>query len=244
MAKMIRKSNRANAGLQGKRSQRFEPPIEVQESFRRRNPRDETPFEAKTERQADYAHSIQNNILTFGIGPAGTGKTYVAGVLAAEALLDGRNVIVTRPACEAGESLGFLPGEMDEKFDPYFRPFRAVLERRLGKSQVEGMMKSGRIEALPLAYMRGHTFDDAFVVLDEAQNTTPVQMKMFLTRIGKNATVVVNGDVTQKDIPGPSGLADAVDRLDGLEGAGLVEFTRADVVRSGIVQRILDLYAH
>ncbi len=211
--------------------------------LRERKPRANAEFTARTEAQQDYANSIHSNTLTFGIGPAGTGKTWVAGYLGVKALLEGRRLVITRPAIEAGESLGFLPGELAEKFDPYFRPVRMVLERALGKGHVEGMIKAGKIEALPLALMRGHTFEDAFVLLDEAQNTSPVQMKMFLTRIGENATVVVNGDLSQKDIPGPSGLADALDRLDGMRDVGIVRFRREDIVRSGIVQDILDRYS-
>lgn len=202
------------------------------------------PISAMTEAQAHYILSIEQNQLTFGTGPAGTGKTYVAGALAAEALAERETdkVIITRPAVEAGESLGFLPGELEEKFDPYFQPFRDVLEERLGASFVEYLIKIGRIEALPLAYMRGKTFKNCWVVLDEAQNTTPVQMKLFLTRIGKNSKIIVNGDTTQKDIRGESGLVDAIERLEGLKSVGFVEFGREDIVRSGLVQDIVDRY--
>lgn len=194
--------------------------------------------------QATYADAMDSHKLIFGIGPAGTGKTWVCGAKAAEALMAKQveKLIITRPAVEAGESLGFLPGELAEKFDPYFRPFRHVLERHMGKGVVEAMIKAGRIEALPLALMRGHTFENAFVVLDEAQNTTPVQMKLFLTRIGEGSTVVVNGDITQKDIAGPSGLPDALDRLRGMPGMKVVRFTDADIVRSGMVQDIVRRY--
>jgi phosphate starvation-inducible PhoH-like protein len=207
-------------------------------------PRNLAPIKAKTYGQSAYMKAIETKKLIFGIGPAGTGKTFVATALAADRLkareID--KLILTRPAIEAGESLGFLPGEMDEKFDPYFRPVRNVLEARLGKGFTEYAIKSGKIEALPLAYMRGHTFDRCFVLLDEAQNTTPVQMKMFLTRIGEESTVVVDGDPTQKDIRGPSGLLDAVDRMDGHPDVAVVRFTREDVVRSGLVQDILVAY--
>lgn len=207
-------------------------------------PRNLAPIKAKTYSQAAYMKAIETKKLIFGIGPAGTGKTFVATALAADRLkakeID--KLILTRPAVEAGESLGFLPGEMDEKFDPYFRPVRNVLEARLGKGFTEYAIKSGKIEAMPLAYMRGHTFDKCFVLLDEAQNTTPVQMKMFLTRIGEESTVIVDGDPTQKDIRGSSGLLDAVDKMDGHPDVAVIRFYREDVVRSGLVQDILQAY--
>jgi phosphate starvation-inducible PhoH-like protein len=154
-----------------------------------------------------------------------------------------KKIILTRPAVEAGESLGFLPGLLEEKFDPFMRPFKDVLNERLGQGFLSYAIKDGRIEALPLAYMRGMTFKDCWVILDEAQNTTPTQMKMFLTRIGAGSKVVVNGDLTQKDIPGRSGLSDAVKRVAKLPDVRVVGFTRADVVRDDIVQQIIDCYA-
>jgi phosphate starvation-inducible PhoH-like protein len=199
---------------------------------------------ALNEAQAHYIMSIESNNLTFGIGPAGTGKTYVCGAIAAEALATGNvgQIIITRPAVEAGESLGFLPGELEEKYEPYIEPFRDVLNERLGKSRVDYAVKRGQIKAVPFAYMRGKTFKDAFVILDEAQNTTPTQMKLFLTRIGTNCTVIVNGDIRQKDIRGESGLEDAIKKLTHLKGINLVEFDRADIVRSGLVQQIVEAY--
>lgn len=203
------------------------------------------PLSAKTEAQAHYIINIQNKRLTFGLGPAGTGKTYVCTALAAEALRDGRadKLILTRPAVEAGESMGFLPGELEEKFDPYMIPFREILNEYLGRSTVDYMIKYKKIEAAPLGFMRGRTFRDAWVILDEAQNTTPVQMKMFLTRIGENAKVIVNGDTSQKDIPGESGLQDAVNRLFNSSHVGTTDFSVDDVVRSGLVKEILQAYA-
>lgn len=202
------------------------------------------PVQPKNEAQGHYLLAIDRSTVTFGVGPAGTGKTYLCAAVAADALRDKRikRIIITRPVIEAGENLGFLPGEIDEKFDPYFKPIRSVLDRRLGASFVTNLMKLGRIEALPMAYMRGHTFDDAFVILDEAQNTTPAQMKLFLTRIGRNAKVVVNGDIRQKDILVRSGLEDALVKLKGVKGISVVEFKRGDIVRSGIVQRIVEAY--
>ena len=208
--------------------------------------RDDSDLTPKTRAQANYIRAIQSNPLTFGIGPAGSGKSYVAACIAAR-MLENREIdkiIITRPVVEAGEELGFLPGEMEEKVAPYFAPIRIILEKRLGKGHVEALLKGGRIEFLPLAYMRGMTFERAFVLLDEAQNATPTQLKMFLTRIGEDTTVCVDGDLTQRDITGPSGLADAFRRLAGLRGVACVEFSKADVVRSGLVADIIGRYEH
>ena len=203
------------------------------------------PLEARTQAQGHYMLSINSKQLTFGLGPAGTGKTYVCTALAAQALRAGdtEKLILTRPAVEAGESLGFLPGSIEEKFDPYMTPFREILNEYLGRSTVDYMIKRGKIEAAPLAYMRGRTFRDAWVILDEAQNTTPTQMKMFLTRIGENSKIIVNGDATQQDISGDSGLTDAFHRVGSLRYSGSVEFDMSDVVRSGIVRDILEAYS-
>ncbi|MDP9155286.1 MAG: PhoH family protein [Pseudomonadota bacterium] len=199
----------------------------------------------KTPAQGRYIAAIkQRGSVTFGMGAAGTGKTYIAGALAAEAL-QGRaidRIIITRPAVDAGESMGFLPGELEEKYEPYIAAFRAVLEERLGRGAIEMFLKNGRIEAVPLGYMRGRTFKDAFVVMDEAQNATPEQMKLFLTRIGENCTVVVNGDETQVDIPGPCGLTDAVKRVGHIPCVKVVRFGSRDVVRSGFVQEVVEAY--
>jgi len=200
-----------------------------------------TPLNAK---QKTYMNSIENHLITFGCGPAGTGKTYVCAAMAAEALKTGKTerIVVTRPVQEAGESLGFLPGELEDKFAPYFQPFKDVLEERLGKGHVSGLTKAGRIEAAPLAYMRGRSFKDCWIILDEAQNCTPLQMKLFLTRIGNNCTVIVNGDKTQKDIRGACGLVDAMDRLKHINGVNNIIFVKEDIVRSGIVQRVVEAY--
>lgn len=202
------------------------------------------PIEALNEAQKRYINAIKNFLLTFATGPAGTGKTWICSALAAQALESKQieKIIITRPAIEAGENLGFLPGELEEKFDPYLQPFRDVLNERLGKTFVEYLIKNGIIEAAPLAYMRGRTFKDAWVILDEAQNTTPAQMKMFLTRIGSNCKVIVNGDTAQKDIRGESGLDDAVARLTWIPTVKHIHFTHEDVVRSGIVQDIIQSY--
>lgn len=203
------------------------------------------PLKAQTPMQGRYMKAIASHDLTFGTGPAGTGKTYIAGAMAADYLESGLvdQIIITRPAVEAGESLGFLPGELDEKYGPYIQAFLGVLNERLGKSKVEYLMKSGKITAVPLAYMRGLTFKDAFVIMDEAQNATPVQMKLFLTRIGIGSKVVVNGDTDQTDIHGPSGLTDAIKRVGFIPSVGVIEFGFDDIVRSGLVQEIVRAYA-
>ena len=203
------------------------------------------PLEPMNKAQARYLDMIEQCTLIFGAGPAGVGKSYLSVASAADALRDRltERIIVTRPAVEAGEELGFLPGELDEKFDPYFAPVRQILNKRLGASYTDYLIKNERIQALPLAYMRGHTFENAWVILDEAQNTTPVQMKMFLTRIGENAKVIVEGDMSQKDIKGDSGFQDAIRRLNGLGDVGVFHFTENDIVRSGLCQEIVQRYA-
>ncbi|WP_086934447.1 PhoH family protein [Agarilytica rhodophyticola] len=206
---------------------------------------DKAPLKPRTSAQKAYINAIKNNMLTFGIGPAGTGKSYCAGALAAEALESGsiERIILTRPAVEAGENLGFLPGDLDEKFAAYIDAFRDILNERLGAGTVNYCLRHGRIVAAPLAYMRGKTFnEDTFVILDEAQNTTPEQMKMFLTRIGENCKVVVNGDVKQSDIKGRNGLSDAIERVEGLPGVHIHEFERHDIVRSGLVRELMERY--
>ena len=203
------------------------------------------PLEAKTTAQKRYINAIKNNCLTFGIGPAGTGKSYCAAALAADALEAGRiqRIVLTRPAVEAGENLGFLPGDKDEKFAVYIEAFRDALNERLGSGAVDYFLRHERIIAAPLAYMRGKTFrEDSFVILDEAQNTSVAQMKMFLTRIGEGCTVVVNGDVEQSDIRGPNGLADAIQRVRGLHNVHVHSFERDDIVRSGLVRDLMDRY--
>ena len=209
-------------------------------------PKRAVSFEPKTDKQRLYAQAMRSvGAVVFGFGPAGTGKTYVAGCMAADALMEKKveKIILTRPAVEAvGEKMGFLPGELEQKFDPYFDPFRDVLEERLGKSFVELLIKDGRIKCEPFAYMRGKTFKNAFVILDEAQNATASHMKMFLSRVGENATVVLNGDETQVDIKEPSGFIDAANRLIHIPSVKVVMFEKKDIVRSGFCQEVCVAY--
>ena len=210
------------------------------------SPKAAPPLQAKTHSQGQYITAIKSHKLTFGVGPAGTGKSYCAGAIAAEELESRRieKIIISRPAVEAGENMGFLPGDLQEKFDPYFDAFRDCLIDRLGKGAVECGMKNERIVVAPLAYLRGKTFNDAFVVLDEAQNCTSAQLKMFLTRIGENCRVVVNGDIRQSDIGHQSGLQDAIDRLGHLDSVYVHEFEHDDIVRSGLVKEIIQCYEY
>ena len=201
----------------------------------------------RTPAQAHYMRQLTAHEMIFALGPAGTGKTYVAVAQAVAQLITGsvQRLILSRPAVEAGERLGFLPGDMKEKVDPYLRPLYDALYDCLPAEQVERRIASGEIEVAPIAFMRGRTLADAFVILDEAQNTTPAQMKMFLTRFGQNSRMVVCGDPNQVDLPGgvpASGLADAVRRLEGVEGIAVTRFTAGDVVRHPIVGRIVEAY--
>lgn len=201
----------------------------------------------KTIGQSHYIRSILNNDLIFGIGPAGTGKTYLAVVMAVRALKNNqvRKIILTRPAVEAGESLGFLPGDLKEKVDPYLRPLYDALHDILGVEHTERMIERGIIEIAPLAYMRGRTLEDAFVILDEAQNTTHAQMKMFLTRLGFGSKMVITGDKTQIDLPkgAKSGLVLAEPILRNVKGIAMVELDETDVVRHPLVSKIIQAYA-
>ncbi len=205
------------------------------------------PIRVKNYSQRQYVQMIKNNDLTFGIGPAGTGKTYLAVVMAVAALKrrEVDRLILTRPAVEAGESLGFLPGDLKEKVDPYLRPIYDALNSILGAEHVERLIERGVIEIAPLAYMRGRTLDKAFVILDEAQNTTRAQMKMFLTRLGFGSKMIVNGDASQIDLPKghrQSGLVDAENRLKGLPHIAFVNFDANDVVRHPVVSEIIRAY--
>ena len=204
------------------------------------------PIRVKTLGQKVYVDSIKSHDVVFGIGPAGTGKTFLAVTLAVTALKRGqvKRIVLTRPAVEAGESLGFLPGDLKEKVDPYLRPVYDALYQILGKEQTTRLMEREIIEIAPLAYMRGRTLEDAFVILDEAQNTTIMQMKMFLTRLGFNSKMIVNGDMSQIDLPRrvKSGLIDAMEKLKGIKAIDFVHFTASDVVRHPVVADIINAY--
>lgn len=204
------------------------------------------PVKPKTLGQKQYVDAIRNNMITFGVGPAGTGKTYLAMAMAITAFREQevQRIILTRPAIEAGEKLGFLPGDLQSKVDPYMRPVYDALYSIMGAEQYQTNADKGLIEVAPLAYMRGRTLDNAYIILDEAQNTTPAQMKMFLTRIGFGSKVIVTGDLTQKDLEGDrtSGLEDAMRVLKNVEGIAFSMLTSADVVRHPLVQRIVNAY--
>lgn len=204
------------------------------------------PIKAKTVGQQKYMKAIQSNTITIGVGPAGTGKTYLAVAAAVSAFRERsvNRIILTRPAVEAGERLGFLPGDLQNKVDPYLRPLYDALYDMLGPETFQKYQERGSIEVAPLAYMRGRTLDDCFIILDEAQNTTKEQMKMFLTRLGFGSKIVITGDVTQIDLPDDkvSGLKDAVRVLDGVKDIAICRLTSADVVRHALVQEIINAY--
>ena len=204
------------------------------------------PVKPKTIGQKQYIQSVLKNTVTIGVGPAGTGKTYLAVAAAVQAFRDKQinRIILTRPAVEAGERLGFLPGDLQSKVDPYLRPLYDALFDMLGAETYQKYLERGNIEVAPLAYMRGRTLDDSFIILDEAQNTSREQMKMFLTRMGFNSKVVITGDVTQIDLPADktSGLKEAIRVLDQVEGIGICKLTDQDVVRHVMVQRIIKAY--
>ena len=204
------------------------------------------PVKPKTLGQKEYIQSVLKNTVTIGVGPAGTGKTYLAVAAAVQAFREKQvnRIILTRPAVEAGERLGFLPGDLQSKVDPYLRPLYDALFDMLGAETYQKYLERGNIEVAPLAYMRGRTLDDSFIILDEAQNTSREQMKMFLTRLGFGSKIVITGDVTQIDLPDgkPSGLREAMRVLKNVEGIGICELTNADVVRHVMVQRIVKAY--
>lgn len=204
------------------------------------------PIKPKTLGQKKYIDAIENNTITFGIGPAGTGKTYLAVAMAVRAFRDEQvsRIILTRPAVEAGEKLGFLPGDLQDKVDPYLRPLYDAMFDMMGPENFQRNMEKSCIEVAPLAYMRGRTLDDSFIILDEAQNTTPEQMKMFLTRLGFNSKAIVTGDVTQIDLPnaGRSGLIEAVKVLKNIDDIAIMKLTEKDVVRHKLVQDIITAY--
>ncbi len=201
---------------------------------------------ARSAHQREYVRNIQTHDINFGIGPAGTGKTWLAVACAVEALQQGQvqRIVLVRPAVEAGERLGFLPGDLEQKVDPYLRPLYDALHEMLGFEKVGRLLERNVIELAPLAYMRGRTLNDAFIILDEAQNTTPEQMKMFLTRIGFGTTAVITGDTTQVDLPPKqrSGLKEVVNILRAIKGISFIQFSSKDVVRHPLVQKIVEAY--
>jgi phosphate starvation-inducible PhoH-like protein len=201
----------------------------------------------KGPRQEQYIRSMENNQIVFGVGPAGTGKTFLAITYALSLLLSGKRqkLILTRPIVEAGENLGFLPGDLEQKIYPYLRPLYDAMETMVSAANIHRLEESGSIEIAPLAYMRGRSLQNAIIILDEAQNTTREQMQMFLTRLGENASAIITGDISQVDLPRnkDSGLIHAIKLLNGLEGLEIVTFDSRDVVRSRIVQKIIDAYA-
>lgn len=203
-------------------------------------------IKAKTSGQSEYYKNVQQNDICFAIGPAGTGKTYLAVAFAVSALKRGivKKIILARPAVEAGESLGYLPGDIREKIDPYLRPLYDALDDMMPSEKLKGYLEKGIVEIVPLAYMRGRTLNNAFVILDEAQNSTDTQMKMFLTRLGVNSKAIVTGDITQIDLPAKavSGLVKAQEILKGIEGVGFVFFEKNDVVRHKLVKDIISAY--
>jgi phosphate starvation-inducible PhoH-like protein len=204
------------------------------------------PIKAKTLGQKKYVQAIRESVITLGIGPAGTGKTYlaVAAAVAAFRAKEVNRIILTRPAVEAGERLGFLPGDLQSKVDPYLRPLYDALFDMLGSETYQKYLERGNIEVAPLAYMRGRTLDDSFIILDEAQNTSKEQMKMFLTRLGFGSKIVITGDITQIDLPTdkPSGLREAMRVLKGVEDIAVCRLTDSDVVRHALVQKIIKAY--
>ena len=205
------------------------------------------PFKCKTYNQSVFINAVNNNDLIFSIGPAGTGKTFLSVLLAVKYLKKGdiNKIIITRPAVEAGESLGYLPGDLKEKIDPYLMPIYDALDAILGAEQKDKLIEKGVIEVMPLAYMRGRTLDEAFIILDEAQNTTDKQMLMFLTRLGFNSKMIVNGDITQIDLninKSNSGLISAMNKLKDIDDIAFVEFNNSDVVRNPLVKKIIERF--
>ena len=217
--------------------------------FSRSKPNKQKPLvmsslRAKTENQKKYLNSINVNTVTIGYGPAGVGKTYLCSHAALQSLSTRKckRIIISRPCVETGESMGFLPGSIEEKFDPYLLPIKNCLDSFVGSGQVDGLIASGSIIITPLAYMRGLTFDDAFVILDEAQNATCAQLKMFMSRLGEHSTVVINGDVTQSDLVEETGLAQICRMFNGKSWLGKINFDIGDIVRSGVAKEVVIAY--
>lgn len=236
---------RKSASRRGKSNVESFPSQHVSTSkFNRNQQRGLAPIVPMSVAQGLYLDSIKANNIIFGKGSAGTGKTYIPGSYAAEQLFyrNINKIILTRPAVTAEEDLGFLPGDLEEKYEPYLLPFKEIFERTLGKSFYEACLKDGSIEPAPIGYLRGRTFDNAIILIDEAQNVTCGQMKLILSRIGENCKVIISGDTNQKDIDGKSGLEDAINRLQGIEGVDVVEFFPSDIVRSKLCKQIILAY--
>ena len=245
---MTKPKQARQTGKRARRDQQFALPGDGLQVQMPRAQAARKPIEARTDAQKAYINAIDVYDIIFALGPLGTGKTYVAAAKAPEELAAKRidQLIITRPAVNADEEYGFLPGDMLDdnggKFAPYFAPVRAILERRLGAGNVEYMIKAGKIQIAPLGHLRGHTFENAWVLFDEAQNCTPKQMELFLGRMGENCKVIIDGDFVQKDIEGLSGLEDALDLMRDHDRVGVVEFTLDDIVRSGLARDIAIRY--
>lgn len=237
-------SNRRNAKRDELDQVKFASQHVSTSKFNRNNSRGLAPIEPKNMAQILYLDSIKVNDIVFGIGSAGTGKTFIAASYAAEQLFykNVHKIILTRPAVTAEEELGFLPGDLSEKYEPYLLPFKEIFERALGKSFYECCLKDGTIEPAPIGYLRGRTFDNAIILIDEAQNVTIGQMKLILSRIGENCKIIISGDTNQKDIQGVSGLEDAIKKLTGIYGVDVVAFLPSDIVRSKLCKQIIMAY--
>ncbi len=244
MAKQARQSTSTRRSSKRKDTRQ---PDTVVVDFPQRNVREtplRTKLEGRTPNQKTYLNAMRHQLITAGLGPAAAGKTFLSASQAAKDFQEKKysRIIVTRPAKNAGEDYGYLPGDENDKLAPYFEPVREVLEEWLGVSHVEYLVKLKIIRFVPMGHLRGRTFKDAFVILDEAQNTTPEQMRLFLTRIGENCRIVINGDLTQKDITTESGLADIINRFEGMEEFAIVQFSTKDCQRHPVVAKIMERY--
>lgn len=241
--KLERKSERRS--LRERKRNNYPPESVVEENAPILERASFKPIRALTEAQGHYMIAIQQSDIIFGVGCAGTGKSFIAATMAADALRDEKisKLIITRPNVETAATMGFIPGTLEEKYEPFFKPFRKILDRRLGSSNVELLIKRQQIEPTPVGFIRGETFENCWVILDEAQNLDESQMKTFLTRIGRNCKMIINGDIDQIDIKGMSGLKDGVNKLKRLSEVSIITFTEDDSVRSELCKKILKAYA-